>query len=79
MIGEVHRRYRSAADSPVNTKLYLRALSSEFALEGRYHGGVKGAVLLSRAILCNPLNRTAWASLYDLARRGMRRYIWHRR
>jgi hypothetical protein len=78
MINEVYRRYRSAADSPINTWLYLRALSSEFALDGRYYGGVRGVILSSRAILCNPWNRTAWAALRDLCRRGMRRYVWHR-
>jgi hypothetical protein len=78
MIKQVYRQYRSSVDSPINTWLYLRALSSELALEGRYCGGVRGVVLLSRSILCNLLNRTAWASLRDLYRRGMRRYVWSR-
>jgi glycosyltransferase involved in cell wall biosynthesis len=78
MIREVYRRYRPSSDSPINTMLYLRAFSSEYTLEGRYHGGWKGLGLVSRAILCDPLNRAAWASLSDFFGRGVRRYVWHR-
>ncbi len=72
---EIYWKYRNHPSSPVTLYLYYAALSNQLIREGRFYGGPYGAALLSHAILCNPVNKEAWRSLFELSTRRMWRTV----
>ena len=69
----IYEYYRKDPNSPINYWLYLKAMSNQLLLEGRYYGGVKGWLRLVEAIIYDPSNKGAWKSLYELSLRGLKK------
>jgi len=69
-IRKIYREYKDNKRSPINRTLYLKSMSHELVLEGRYYGGFSGLGLLLKAILNNPLNKKAWSSIAQMTARG---------
>ncbi len=66
----VHGYYRGQAGSPINHRLYRRAMATQLVLEGRFYGRGKGLGRLLGALAYDPGNRAAWSSVWELVRRG---------
>lgn len=59
--------------SPIDGRLYRRALATQLLLEGRYWGGRRGLALLFAALRHDPLRREIWRSLGEYPGRVLRR------
>ncbi len=69
-IGVILRRYARQRESPISPILFRRAMATQLVLEGRYYGGIDGALRLGQAVLYDPTNRLAWRSLMRSVRRA---------
>lgn len=69
----IYEHYHKDPNSPISYRLYLKAMANQLLLEGRYYGGVKGWLRLVEAIICDPSNKRAWKSLFELSLRGLKK------
>lgn len=60
LINDMRREFGSAGTIPVTSGLWRLALSTEYLLEARYWGGLKGCRRLLLALLLAPRNPAAW-------------------
>ena len=70
-----YKKYKNNLNSPINYKLYRKALCTQLIMEGRHYGRFKGLMKLMVAIYYYPLNYKAWRSIYDLLLRSMKKLI----
>lgn len=59
--------------SPIDGRLYRRALATQLLLEARYWGGRRGLSLLFAALRQDPFRREIWRSLGEYPGRALRR------
>lgn len=67
--------YAGDRSSPINRRLYRRAMATQLNLEGRSRGGLAGMGSLLNALVYDPLHRPAWASLGQTGRRGLGKLV----
>jgi glycosyltransferase involved in cell wall biosynthesis len=70
-IRKVYQAYHKNDASPINLKLYYRAMSTQYMLEGRSYSRFKGLLKLFQALLYDPSNRRAWSSIFEISSRGL--------
>lgn len=63
----LHDELASWPASPIDGRLYRRALATQLQLEGRFYGGRHGLGLLLAALCRDPWRREIWGSLGELA------------
>ncbi|MEM8993854.1 MAG: glycosyltransferase family A protein [Acidobacteriota bacterium] len=61
--------------SPIDRRLYRRALATQELLEGRYWGGLGGLRRHAAALAHDPTRTETWRSLGELLARGARRVV----
>lgn len=72
-INLIYYCYRDDKASPINYRLYRKALAAEMTIEGRFYGGLKGVYRLLTALTYAPRYRQAWMSLLELFWRGIKK------
>ncbi|MEM1176940.1 MAG: glycosyltransferase family 2 protein [Acidobacteriota bacterium] len=72
------RDYGGDPDSPINRRLYRRALATQELLEGRYLGGPVGVRRHVSALAHDPGRGETWRSLGELLGRGVARAVGRR-
>jgi glycosyltransferase involved in cell wall biosynthesis len=68
----LYDRYRDRPDSPIDSRLYRRALGNQLLLEARYFGPRKGVGLLLRSLWLWKTHRRAWKTAKQFVQRTFR-------
>jgi hypothetical protein len=69
----LHRRYRNDPGSPIDHRLYRRAMATERVQEARYFGRLRGLGLLALAFCYQPNHARGWKTLREFVARAFRR------
>jgi glycosyltransferase involved in cell wall biosynthesis len=71
----IYKKYKNDINSPINSKNYRKALSTELTMEGRHWGRFRGLMKLMQAIYYDPQNYKAFTSVFEIFSRAMKKLI----
>jgi glycosyltransferase involved in cell wall biosynthesis len=69
----LYERYRNDPRSPIDRRLYRRAMATERVLEARYYGRLRGLALLGLAFWYQPTHARGWKTVREFSASALRR------
>jgi glycosyltransferase involved in cell wall biosynthesis len=71
----LYERYRGEPTSPINLSMYRKAMAYQLRIEARYHGRLRGALLLAGSLFLDPRDRKSWKTVKEFWGRLWRRPV----
>jgi glycosyltransferase involved in cell wall biosynthesis len=71
----IYRQYKDVPGSPIDRRLYKKAMSALLVQEARFIGSYHVFPLLMRGLAYQPSNRDVWGTLFHFTFRGIRKIV----